>query len=101
MEKLRNDFVFIEAMQGLKDTAYAVRNKLTHLLTELKGFKFVTTCVLEIKKEKLMIKQYITSFLSTQKQQQLLMKVILMIYLNQLILRETYQNPWKIFSLDY
>ena len=42
----------------LKDTAYTVRNKLKDLLTELKGFKLVTTCVLEIKKEKLMIKQY-------------------------------------------
>ena len=44
----------------LKHTVYAIRNKLTDLLAELKGFKFVTTCVLDIKKEKVMIKQYIT-----------------------------------------
>ena len=29
-------------------------------MAELKGFKFVTTCVLDIKKEKVMIKQYLT-----------------------------------------
>ena len=85
----------------LKDTAYTVKNKLKDLLTELKGFKLATTCVLEIKKEKLMIKQYITPFLSTQKQQQLLMKVILMIYLNQFILCQTYQNLSAIFRLYY
>ena len=68
----------------LKDTEYAVRNKLIDLLTELKGFKFVTTLVLEFKK--MIIKQYITPFSSlTQKQEQLLMKTILMMYLNQSI----------------
>ena len=36
---------------------------------------------------KAMIKQYITPFTLTQRQKQLLMKVILMMYLNQLILQ--------------
>ena len=67
----------------LKDTEYAIRNKLIDLLTELKGFKFVTTLVLEFKKT--IIKQYITPFSLTQKQEQLLMKTILMMYLNQSI----------------
>ena len=34
----------------LKDTESAIKNKLKKLLTELRGFKFVTTCVLEFKK---------------------------------------------------
>ena len=34
----------------LKDIAYTIRNKLKDLLTELKGFKFVTILVLEFKK---------------------------------------------------
>ena len=67
----------------LKDTEYAIRNKLIDLLTELKGFKFVTTLVLEFKK--MIIKQYIIPFSLTQKQEQLLMKTILMMYLNQSI----------------
>ena len=34
----------------IKDTEYANRKKLIDLLTELKGFKFVTALVLEFKK---------------------------------------------------
>ena len=34
----------------LKDTESAIKNKLTDLLTGLKGFKFMTTIVLEFKK---------------------------------------------------
>ena len=34
-----------------KDTEFEIRNKLIDLLTELKGFKFVTTLVLEFKKK--------------------------------------------------
>ena len=34
----------------LKDTEYAIRNKLIGLLTELKDFKFVATLVLQFKK---------------------------------------------------
>ena len=36
----------------LKDTQSVIRNKLIDLLTELQGFKFVTTLVLEFKKIK-------------------------------------------------
>ena len=34
----------------LKDTESAIKNKLTRILTELRGFKFVATLVLEFKK---------------------------------------------------
>ena len=34
----------------LKDTKSAIRNKLIDLLTKLKGFKFVMTLVIELKK---------------------------------------------------
>ena len=34
----------------LKDTESAIRNKITDLLTKLKGFKLVTALVLELKK---------------------------------------------------
>ena len=34
----------------LKDTESAIKNKLTDLLAELKGFKFVTTLALEFRK---------------------------------------------------
>ena len=42
---------------------------------------------LDFTNDKMMIKQYITPFIRTQKQKTLLMKVILMICLNQFILR--------------
>ena len=56
-------------------------------LKELKGFKFVRALVLELKKKKkkMMIKQNIAPFIQTQKQKHLLMKVTLMMYLNQSI----------------
>ena len=56
-----------------------------YILTELKGFKFVRALVLELKKKKMMIKQNIAPFIQTQKQKHLLMKVTLMMYLNQSI----------------
>ena len=61
----------------LKDTEYAIRNKLIDLVTELKDFKFMTILALEFKKEKMMIKKYIVPFTRMQKQKQLLMKVTL------------------------
>ena len=64
----------------VKDTEFEIRNKLIHLLTELEGLKFVTTLVLEFKKYTMMIDT--ASFIQTQNQKQLLMKMILMIYLN-------------------
>ena len=67
----------------VKDTEFGIRNKLIHLLTELEGFKFAITLVLEFKKYTMMIKT--GSFIQTQNQKQLLMKMILMIYLNWFI----------------
>ena len=61
----------------LKDTEYAIRNKLIDLVTELKDFKFMTILALEFKKEKMMIKKNIVPFTRMQKQKQLLMKVTL------------------------
>ena len=42
--------IFFSLELQLKDTEYAIKNKLIDLLTELKSFKFVTTLVLEFKK---------------------------------------------------
>ena len=68
----------------LNDNKSANKNKLKKILTKLRGFKFVTTLVLVLKK----IKQNMTHFIYTQKQKQLLMEVTLMImYLNQSILK--------------
>ena len=61
----------------LKDTEYAIRNKLIDLVTELKDFKFMKILALEFKKEKMMIKKNIVPFTRMQKQKQLLMKVTL------------------------
>ena len=47
----------------------------------------MTTLVLESKKIEIDEKQNMTLFIHTQKQKQLLMKVTLMMYLNQSILR--------------
>ena len=56
-------------------------------MTGSRGYKFVTTLVLESKKIEIDEKQNMTLFIHTQKQKQLLMKVTLMMYLNQSILR--------------
>ena len=48
----------------LKDTESAIESKLTELLSELRGFKFVTTLVLV----KVKIKQSMTLFYQAQKQ---------------------------------
>ena len=54
----------------------------------------MTTLVLEFKKIEVMIKQNITLFIQIQKQKQLLMKITLMMYMNQSILQlyQTYKN---------
>ena len=76
-----------------KDTEFAIKNKLIDLLPKLKRFKFLTL-VLEFKKCKMMMKNYIAPFIRTHKQKQLLMKVTLMMYLNQsiVVLYQTYKN---------
>ena len=69
----------------LKDTESTITNKPKDLLTKLKGFKFVTTLVLEFKKmEKETSK---APFIRSQRLKKLLMRVILTIYLNQPIVR--------------
>ena len=44
----------------LKYTESAIRNKLIDLYTKLRGFKFVTTLVIEFKKYKVMMQQNIS-----------------------------------------
>ena len=51
----------------LKNTEYAIRNKLLDLLTELKGFQFVTTLVLELKKIESDAKSKYSTFYSNSK----------------------------------
>ena len=50
----------------LKDTESSIKNKLTDLLAELRGFKFVATLVLEFKKIQSNDKHYIVPFIGTQ-----------------------------------
>ena len=63
-------------------------------MLELRVFKFATTLILVFKKIKVMMKQSIVPFVRTQKQKKLLVKVILVMYLNQfiLLLYETYKK---------
>ena len=71
---------FIPELQ-LKDTEFAIKNKLIDSLTELKVFKVVTTLVLEFKKiQRDNVTLYIVPFIWTQKQKKLLIKVTLMMY---------------------
>ena len=77
----------------LESTESTIRNKLIDLLSQLKGFKLVTTLVLEFKKIESDDKIKYDTFIQNQKQNQLLMKVTLMMYLNQSILHiyQTYK----------
>ena len=59
-------FTFFNSELQLKDTESAIKSKLIELLTQLKGFKFVTALVLVFKK----IKQSMTIFIQAQKQKQ-------------------------------
>ena len=72
----------------LEYTAFTFRNKLEDLLSELRGFKFVATLVLEFRK--------IGS--DERKLKQLLMRMILTMYLNQSILR-LYQASKNLLGL--
>ena len=49
----------------LKDTEYAIKNKLKIQLPEIKGFKFMTILVLMLKRRKVRIKQNVTHFIHT------------------------------------
>ena len=63
-------------------------------MIKLKGFKFVTALVLEFKKIENDNKTNLTLFIHIQNQKELLMKLTLMMYLNQSILQlyQTYKN---------
>ena len=77
----------------IKDSESAIKNKSKKLLTEIRGFKFVTTSILKFKKIENNVETKFIIFILTQKQKQLLMKVILMIYLNQFVLQlSKYKN---------
>ena len=71
---------FLNPELKLKDTEFAIKNKLIILLSELQRFKSVGTLVLEFKKIEMIMKPNIPLFILTQKQKQLSMKVVLMIY---------------------
>ena len=74
----------------LKKTKSGFKNKCKDLYSELRGFKFVTALVLEFKKIESDEPQNIAPFICTQKQKKLLMKEILIIYLNQYIAQFNY-----------
>ena len=57
------DFNFLNPEIQFKDNESKITNKVKHLLTELKEFKFVPILVLKLKKYKLLIKQNIAPFI--------------------------------------
>ena len=69
------NLIFYNGDLQLLNTEPIIKNKLNALLSELEGFTFVTT-LLEYKA----IKHYIAHFI--KKQEQLLMKLTFMMYLN-------------------
>ena len=75
----------------LKDTESAIKNKL--ILSELRSFKFAKTLVLEFEKIENDNKTLYNTFIRIQKQKQLLIKMTLVINLNQsiVLLYETYK----------
>ena len=64
------------------------------MLTELRGFEFVTTLILVFRE---ITKESMTLFVQTEKEKLLSMKVTLMVYLNQSILQlyQTYQHLYE------
>ena len=79
----------------LKDFESTIRGKQKDLLTELKGFEYVATVILEFQ---MMMKQSIAPFIRPQRLKQLLIKVILIMYLNRSILQNI---TCKRVVLDY
>ena len=74
-----------------------MKNKLKRLLSELRGFKFVTTLVSVFKKIEREDKTKYDIF-HTQKQKQLQIKVTLVMFFNQL--RQTNKNFRKRFRMN-
>ena len=78
----------------LRDTKFVIKSKLRDLLTQLTGFKFVTTLALVFKKIESEDKTKYDTFYSNSKAEILSIKVTLMMCLNQSILQlyQTYKN---------
>ena len=58
----------VEILNSFKPES-AIKSKLIDLLSELKGFKFMTTWVLVFKKVKVKIKQSMALFIQARKQE--------------------------------
>ena len=71
----------------LKGIESAIKSKLIELLTQLRGFKLVTTLVLVFKKTKSKDKAKYDNFYSSSKAEIIIMKVTLKMCLNQSILQ--------------
>ena len=80
----------------LKDTESAIK-KTKKILTEFSRFTFVATLILLFKKRESDDKKSMTLFNQTQKQKYLSMKAILMMYLNQYILK-LYQTHKSLYE---
>ena len=79
----------------LKDNESSFKKKKKEdLSSELKGFRFVATLVVEFKKKKAMMKQNIALLIWPQGLKQLLMRVVLMMYLNKSVMQlfQKYEN---------
>ena len=78
----------------LKNNESANKNKLIDCLSELKGLKFVITLLLDFKKIPSDNKTLYSRFYLNSKAEKKLMKVTLMMYLNEYIrlLYQTYKN---------
>ena len=89
-------FNFFNPELQLINTKSEIKIKLMELLTQLKGFKFLTTLVLVFKKIESEDKTSITVFIYTQKQKLVPMKVTLIMCFNQSILQlhQTYKNVY-------
>ena len=81
---------FLNPEPHLKDTESAIKNKLIDVLSQLRGFIFLTTLILEFKKIENDDKAIYTTFYLNSKAG----KVILMMYLSQAValLYQTYKN---------
>ena len=78
----------------LKDTASAIESKLIKLLTQVKGFKFVTTLVLVLKKIESEDKTKYDTVYSSSKAEIIINKIdIVMMFFNQSVLQfpQTYK----------
>ena len=76
----------------LKDTESAIKSKVIQLMTQLRGFKLMTTLVLVFKK-KVKTKPSMTILMQVQKQKKLSINVTLKICLNQSI-----RQLWQIYK---